>query len=34
VVLDRDLFALDEPLEILRARVAHAFVGGEVVYRA
>jgi len=34
VVLDRDLFALDEPLEILDARVTHTIVGGEVVYRA
>jgi predicted amidohydrolase YtcJ len=34
IVLDRDLFALREPREILRARVTHTVVGGEVVYRA
>jgi predicted amidohydrolase YtcJ len=33
VVLDRDLFALQEPLEILEARVTHAIVDGEVAYR-
>jgi predicted amidohydrolase YtcJ len=33
VVLDRDLFALENPLEILATRVTHTVVGGEVVYR-
>ena len=34
VVLDRDLFTLDDPREILETRVTHTIVGGEVVYRA
>jgi predicted amidohydrolase YtcJ len=34
VVIDRDLFRLGDPLEILDARVTLTVVGGEVVYRA
>jgi predicted amidohydrolase YtcJ len=34
VVLDRDLFELEDPLEILEANVAATVVGGEVVYWA
>jgi predicted amidohydrolase YtcJ len=34
VVLDRDLFALEDPREILGTRVTHTVVDGEVVYRA
>jgi predicted amidohydrolase YtcJ len=34
VVLDRDLFALEDPLQILRAHATLTIVGGEVVYRA
>lgn len=33
VVLDRDLFSLQDPREILGAHVTHTIVGGEVVYR-
>ena len=33
-VLDRDVFALEDPLELLRTRVTHTIVGGEVVHRA
>jgi predicted amidohydrolase YtcJ len=34
VVLDRDLFSLDEPSEILDSRVTHTVVDGEIAYRA
>jgi hypothetical protein len=34
VVLDRDLFALEDPRGVLEARVTHTIVGGEVAYRA
>src|SRR5215212_5002245 len=34
VVLDRDLFGLDDPHEILETRVTHTVVDGEVAYRA
>jgi predicted amidohydrolase YtcJ len=34
VVLDRDLFALEGPLEMLGVRVSHVVVAGEVAYRA
>jgi predicted amidohydrolase YtcJ len=33
VVLDRDLFSVEDPLEILDARVTATIVGGEVVHR-
>ncbi|HYG73208.1 MAG TPA: amidohydrolase [Actinomycetota bacterium] len=33
VVLDRDLFAIEEPAQILDARVTHSVVDGNVVYR-
>jgi predicted amidohydrolase YtcJ len=34
IVLDRDLFAIEEPAEILDARVTHSVVDGDVVYRS
>jgi predicted amidohydrolase YtcJ len=34
VVLDRDLFELVDPHEILETRVTHTIVDGEVAYRA
>ena len=34
VVLDRDLFSVEDPLEILEARVTATIVGGEVAFRA
>jgi predicted amidohydrolase YtcJ len=34
IVLDKDLFALRDPREILATRVTHTVVGGDVVYRA
>jgi predicted amidohydrolase YtcJ len=33
-VLDRDVFALEDPQDLLQTRVTHTIVGGEVVYRA
>jgi predicted amidohydrolase YtcJ len=33
-VLDRDLFAIGDPLEILETRVTHTVVDGDVVHRA
>jgi predicted amidohydrolase YtcJ len=34
IMLDRDLFGLGDPLEILETRVTHTAVAGEVVHRA
>jgi predicted amidohydrolase YtcJ len=34
VVLDRDLFELEDPLEILRTHATHTIVDGEIAYRA
>jgi predicted amidohydrolase YtcJ len=33
VVLSRDLLAIDDPMEMLEARVVMTVVGGEVVYK-